>query len=269
MTPRRLLAAGAAVFLLAAPAVAVHAAPPVAVTHVDMNHCLRIAARQARMNEARCPGFIVGALADARALCGDARGRLKAYPQTTLWSLDVNADGVPEYLFDVTQNAGCEGAPSALSCGSQICGLGLYAQRNGAWRHIGRFAIEEPSVLELDPASRRHGHAGLRVGCADAECPEVQLYRWNGERYDLAVLEVRGHALDIPASSGQLWTLTRETALLAEPRHGARTLDRYRAGTEVVILGKARAAPYLYVSPCNACAPGFVGAGLLRRAIPR
>lgn len=37
-------------------------------------------------------------------------------------------------------------------------------------------------------------------------------------------------------------------------------------GTEVVVIGDARGAPYKYVSPCNACRSGFMDPAALRKA---
>ena len=267
MTIPAILAAVLAGMALAVPVRPAVAGTAVAVSHVDMNHCLRIAAGQARADERRCPGFIVSALADAGKMCREVGGRIKVMPQPALWAIDVNADDKAEYLFDATQNVECEGAPLVLSCGSQICGLTLYAQRTGTWRAIGGFALMEPSGIALVPGSQ--GYADLRVACGEANCTETWHYRWNGSAYALSSLEVRGHAVDIPAARGQLWTLTRAAAVLAEPRRGAEALARYPANTEVVLLGKARAAGYVYVSPCNACAPGFVEAGRLRRGYRR
>jgi hypothetical protein len=262
-----LLAAGLAGILLAWPAQHAAAASAAAVSGVDMNHCLRIANKQARPDEARCPGFIVSALAEARTTCRDAGGKLVVAPQTVLWAIDVNADGQSEYLVDYTQNVGCEGAASVFSCGSLGCGLSLFARSGGQWKIIGNLP-DWPAAIETVPDASG-GFADLRVGCGEANCAEIQHYRWSGRDYALAGYEVRGHAVDIPASAGQLWTLTRDVAVLAEPKRGAKVLRRYKARTEVtemVILGKARAAPYLYVSPCNACESGFVEQTLLRRS---
>jgi len=58
--------------------------------------------------------------------------------------------------------------------------------------------------------------------------------------------------------------------VLAEPRRGAKIVGRYkRTETMPVILGKARGAPYYYVSPCHACESGFVEQALLRRGNAR
>ena len=67
-----------------------------AVNNLDMRQWLRIANKQARPDEARCSGFIVSALTEARTPCSEVGGKLVAAPQTTLSSLDVNADGQPE-----------------------------------------------------------------------------------------------------------------------------------------------------------------------------
>jgi hypothetical protein len=257
--------------LLALPVRHVAAEPVAAASDVDMNLCLRMAARQVRPDEKRCPGFIVSALADAGTMCREVGGRLRAFPQSALWAIDVNADGKPEYLFDTTQNVDCEGAPSVLGCGSSDCGLPLYTRKGNQWQVIGNLP-NLPAAIEVVPGSGRDGFADLRTGCGEADCAEYQQHRWNGSAYDLAGYEVRGHAVDIPAERGQLWTLARDVAVLAEPRRGAKVLRRYKARTEVtemVILGKARAAPFLYVSPCNACESGFVEPAALRRPARR
>lgn len=253
--------------LLAWPARPVTAAT--AISNVDMSQCLRIASKQARPDEARCPGFIVSALAEARTTCREVGGKLVAASPATLSSLDVNADGQPEYLFDFSQNVGCDGAASVFSCGSLGCGLTLYGRRGGQWQALGNLP-DRPAAIEAVAGSGRGGYADLRVGCGEPDCAEIRHYRWNGRAYDLAGLEVRGHAVDIPAAGGQIWTLTRDVAVLAEPRRGAKIVGHYkRTQTMPVILGKARGAPYYYVSPCRACESGFVEQARLRRGNAR
>jgi hypothetical protein len=257
--PRILTACG---ILLAWPAHNADAVSTAAVSGVDINHCLRIANNQAKPDEAHCPGFIVTTLIDARNTCREVGGKIRTYPPTKLWSIDVNADGQPEYLFDYSQNVGCDDAESVFSCGSLGCGLSLFAWRDDQWRIIGNLP-DDPTAIEAVPASGQGGYADLRAVCVG--CTEIQRYRWSGHDYALAGLEVRGHAVDIPSVRGQLWMLTSDVAVLAEPKHDAKILGRYKARTNVVILGKARTAPYFYISPCNACKPGFVEQTLLRR----
>jgi hypothetical protein len=263
MTIPRIFSAGLSSILLVWPAHNANAESTAAVSGVDISYCLRIVSNQAKPDEAHCPSFIVTTLIDARNTCREVGGKIRAYPPTKLWSIDVNADGQPEYLFDYSQNVGCDDAESVFSCGSLGCGLSLFAWKDGQWRIIGNLP-NEPSAIEVIPASGHDGYTDLRAACAG--CVEIKHYRWSGHTYALAGFEVRGHAVDIPAVRGQLWMLTSDVAVLAEPKHDAKALDHYKARTEVVILGKARKASYFYVSPCNACEPGFVEQALLRRS---
>jgi hypothetical protein len=200
--PRILTACG---ILLAWPAHNADAVSTAAVSGVDINHCLRIANNQAKPDEAHCPGFIVTTLIDARNTCREVGGKIRTYPPTKLWSIDVNADGQPEYLFDYSQNVGCDDAESVFSCGSLGCGLSLFAWRDDQWRIIGNLP-DDPTAIEAVPASGQGGYADLRAVCVG--CTEIQRYRWSGHDYALAGLEVRGHAVDIPSVRGQLWMLT-------------------------------------------------------------
>ena len=234
-----------------------------AVSNVDMSQCLRIASKQARPDEARCPGFIVSALIEARKTCREVGGKLVAMPQTTLSAIDVNTDSQPEYLFDYTQNVSCDGAASAFDCGSTGCGLSLYGRLGNQWQIIGNLPERSAAISTLPTA--RGQYADLRVACEGAGCAEIQRYEWNGKSYDLAGFEVRGHAVDIPLSRGQIWKFTRAVTVLADPKRGAKTLGQYKTDSFPVILGKARGAPYYYVSPCNACESGFVEQSAMRR----
>lgn len=166
-------------------------------------------------------------------------------------------------------NVSCDGAVSAFDCGGLGCGLTLYGRRSGQWQVIGNLP-DRPAAIEAMAGTGRGGYADLRVGCDEPDCAEIQHYRWTGRGYELAGFEVRGHAVDIPAARGQIWTLTRDVAVLAEPRRGAKIVGRYkRTETMPVILGKARGAPYYYVSPCHACESDFVEQALLRRGNAR
>jgi hypothetical protein len=88
-------------------------------------------------------------------------------------------------------------------------------------------------------------------------------YQWDGSTYLRTMIDANGHWVDI-APAG-LWTLIDDTAVLASPSPNAVMLQRYPAGTDVVVIGDARIAPYKYVSPCNACKSGFVDSTALRK----
>ena len=79
-----------------------------------------------------------------------------------------------------------------------------------------------------------------------------------GMYYEAASVEVRGYPVDFANSVHGLHALVADTTLLATPRADGAALERHSAGTEVDIIGTAEAADYYYVSPCNACASGFV-----------
>jgi hypothetical protein len=74
---------------------------------------------------------------------------------------------------------------------------------------------------------------------------------------------VRGFWVDVSDVVHGLRTLAREAAVLATPVPHGEVLNRYLAGTEFAIIGRARGAPYYYVSPCNACESGFIAEAAL------
>lgn len=235
------------------------ARPPAPVdAGVDLADCLRDAGPDA------CPAFIKAAVADALPLCKEMGGTLRAMAPSSVPSVDVDGDGRSEYLFDFSQGFSCDTAPSLYSCGSLGCPTGLYRQQGGTWSAVGWLDASDAPGLELLPDPRGSGFALLRGGCAgDRPCDQLTTYAWNGTGYEVSRVEVRGHAV-MPAPDG-LWTLTADTTVLATPTKDSAVLDRYTAGTEVVVLGRVEETDYLYVSPCNACASGFVPAGVLKK----
>lgn len=46
--------------------------------------------------------------------------------------------------------------------------------------------------------------------------------------------------------------------VFAQPRRGSRVLDTYQPGAIMTYVGDVGQTPYAYVSPCNACDPGYV-----------
>jgi len=246
----------------ASPAIVVGRAT--AFTTVDLGACLTIARKVAEPSEALCPGFIGAGLVEMIATCADVGGRLEPGQRPSLRSLDVDGDGRAEFLYDATENYRCDGAPSLFSCGSLGCPVSLFERHAGGWSTIGVMSAEDaPAAEVLTPApGARYGT--LRGGCAgDRPCEEWTYYLWDGSAYQDAMIEARGHWVDI--ANGGLWTLVKDMSVLAAPSPDAAVLERYPMGTEVVVIGDARGAPYKYVSPCNACQSGFIDPAALRK----
>lgn len=230
-------------------------------TDVDLTSCLQMPDSGAPTADA-CPGFIRTALAPTGETCSEFGGVLQPMAAPIIWSLDADADGEPEFLFDVTQNYYCDGAPSALSCGSLGCPVFLYAGRDDAWAVLGHMNAEDVSRADVLAARGGSGYGTLSGGCGGIRpCEELTHYTWDGSSYDRTAMVVRGHGVDV--SPGGLWTLAGDTPVLSEPVAGAEVLDSYPAGTQMVVIGDARDAPYRYVSPCNVCERGFVATDAL------
>ena len=253
---------GAAAAAGAARAVASTAAP---YADVDLDACLAIARGTLEPDAERCPGFISDVIEAPLQACIEAKGLFVPFRNATLWSLDVDADGNDELLFDATQNFRCDGAPGVLDCGSLGCPVGLYGERDGGWVTLARLNAEDAAAAEVLAPARGERYGAIRGGCVGARpCDEWHYYSWNGTEYAWSAIDDDGNWVDF-APSGQ-WRLRGETAVRAAPEPNARTRDRYPAGTEVIVIGEARDAPgYLYVSPCNACRSGFVPVGALTR----
>lgn len=56
---------------------------------------------------------------------------------------------------------------------------------------------------------------------------------------------------------GKLYTTGSTVRVYNAPKSGARLLRSYDRGAIMVLLGAATGTPYVWVSPCNACDPGF------------
>lgn len=255
----------------AKPAAAAPAAPATAapagtvasqVTDIDLATCLRQA--RGEKTASTCPGYLLGGLREAIDTCAGVGGRLEAAPQSDVWSLDVDADGQAEVMLDLTQNYFCDGAASVFSCGSLGCPVALYAKRDGGWVTLGAVSSFDAPKMEVMAPPAGTGYGTLRGGCAgERPCDQLTHYTWKGAYYDSSAIEARGHWVDV--DPGGLWTLTEDTAVLAAPAKGAEVIDYYSAGTVVAVIGNARDADWRYVSPCNACASGFVETGVLRK----
>lgn len=198
-----------------------------------------------------CPSPLVDAARSAERVCRDAGGMLGPTSNAEVWTVDVDADGRREYLFDITAGVFCDGAPGALSCGSLGCPFGLYQRRSNGWRSIGSIDAPDPRVVGVTASG------DLRVDCADpGECVEQRFYERAGEHFELSHLMVRGHRVAVTGSPHGLRALSHAADLLDVPAAGGERLGRYPAGTLVAIIGSADG--YYYVSPCNACRSGFV-----------
>jgi len=231
---------------------------------LDLNACLRMARKATEPSEALCPGFVSHGLAEMVATCADAGGRLEAVQRPSLESLDVDSDGMDEFLYDATANYQCEGAASLFSCGSLGCPVSLFERRANDWVAIGAIRATDAHAAEVLTPAPGDRYGILRGGCAgDRPCGEWTYYRWNRSAYQDAMIEVRGNWVDI--ANGGLWTLVTEVGVLAAPSPDAAVLERYPKGTEVVVIGNARNGQYKYVSPCNACQNGFIDPAALRK----
>ncbi|MGE3507663.1 MAG: hypothetical protein AB7N65_02120 [Vicinamibacterales bacterium] len=230
----------------------------------DWPTCLAIADGMRPDDGHSCPGFVTAALPEMIATCAGVGGRLRPIEEAPLLSLDVNGDGILEFLFDATQSYYCDGAASVFSCGSLGCPVTLVGADGSRWRALGALNARDATATEVLAPAPGQTYRTLRGGCAGTTpCDTWTYYDWTGSSYEASMIEARGHPVDI--APGGLWTLVEETAVLAEPVPSAAPLERYAAGTVVVRIGAARHAPYVYVSPCNACDSGFVAPAALRK----
>ena len=192
-----------------------------------------------------------------------AGGALKPLAQSVAWSLDVDGDASAEMLVDLSENIDCEGAPGVFSCGSLGCPFMLYKKRGDTWIELGVINADDAPGIEVLP-SAEGSYASLRGGCTGLQpCSEYTHYEWNGTAYARTWIDFKGHPVDV-APAG-LMTLTQDAPVLDAPNKRAQALDQYPVATTVVVIGKARDAPYLFVSPCNACRKGFVETAVLTK----
>lgn len=211
-----------------------------------------------------CPTYILQSLDYMIQECARVGGTLEAMPESAAWALDVDGDSNPEVLLDLTQNFNCQGAPSVFSCGSLGCPYFLYTQSGDSWDELGAINADDAPGIDVLRSQAKDLPATLRGGCTGQRpCSEFTFYTWNGNAYERSLIEFRGHKVDV--APGGLWTLTRNSSVLAAPSPDGAVLDQYPAGTTVVVLGAARSAPYKFVSPCNACRRGFVEAEALKK----
>lgn len=232
------------------------------VTDIDLNVCLARARGEATSTGVACPTFITKGLGESIAGCKEAGGIVVAATTPSLYSLDVNLDGRRELLYDMSANFSCEGALLYFSCGSQGCPVGIFEQRPDEWTAIGD--VRDGEGVEVVPGAAGSAYGTIREGCRGVRpCDEVRYSTWDGSAYQLTAIEARGHWVDF--DNDGLWRLTKDSAVLATPMPGAATLDSYVQGTEMIVLGTARGSQFKYVSPCNACASGFIDPAVLRK----
>ncbi|HVY65601.1 MAG TPA: hypothetical protein VHH11_12340 [Gammaproteobacteria bacterium] len=229
---------------------------PTLATGLSPAACVAAAAAGTDPDAARCPAYLRSAVADARATCSEAGGRLEGADQAEVWQLDVDDDGQDEVAFEMNGNVTCVDAYSLFECGSLGCPKTLYTNSGGAWEAIGDlFAFGPESVDVTD--QRIGGHRTLRA-CRDGPpCVEFWFYEWRGGQYERTRLDVRGFPVDFANTAHGLRPLLAETDLKAMPSAQAESVGRYEAGTDVAIIGTTTNGFY-YVSPCNACVSGFV-----------
>jgi hypothetical protein len=243
------------------------AAPPHAAVaaSISIAQCLDSIATGTARDEVQCPAFLIEPLKQARQTCADAGGKLVAAATPDVWTIDVNGDGVPEYVFEYDGNVSCEGAWSVFDCGSLGCAKGLYQKHDGAWQAVAEIWADAPEAIEVQGTPADAGNRDLRVGCTGADpCTEYWYFQWNGRQYERTYLEARGHRVEFEKSIHGLYGLVGETDVLAAPSADSAPIGHYGSDTEVEIVGTASGADYYYVSPCNACDSGFVPKAAVR-----
>jgi hypothetical protein len=209
----------------------------------------------------RCPAFLRSAVADARAMCTEAGGKLEGAEQAEVWQLDVDDDGRNEVAFEPNGNVTCVDAYSLFECGSLGCPKTLYAERNGTWEPIADLFAFGPEGVDITEQSAG-GHRTLRACSNGPPCVEFWYYEWLGKQYERTRLDVRGFTVDFANTNHGLHSLIAATDVKAAPTAQAESIGHYEAGTDVAVIGTA--GGFYYVSPCNACQSGFVPTSAVR-----
>jgi len=224
--------------------------------------CVAALAAGTRPDTARCPAFLLRAVAEARAMCTEAGGKLEGANDADVWQLDVDDDGRHEVAFEMNGNVTCVDEYSLFECGSRGCPKTLYAERDGTWQPIANLFAFGPEGVDIT-TERVGGHRTLRTCYAGPPCVELAYSEWSGQHYEETHLDVRGFRVDFATTAQTLWPLVAAADVQATPSAQGEPVGHYDAGQEVVLIGTA-AGGYYYVSPCNACASGFVPTSVLR-----
>lgn len=238
-------------------------APAVKTKRLDFASCFAEDLTDEAAKSSRCPSFALLALDYMSTECSTAGGTLKPRAESVAWSLDVDGDASAEVLVDLTENLDCEGAPGVFSCGSLGCPFLLYKRRDDTWIELGAINADDAPGIEVLP-SAEGAYAALRGGCTGLQpCSEYTHYEWNGSAYTRTWIDFKGHPVDV--APGGLMTLNQDAPVLDAPSKKGQVLDEYPMATAVVVIGKARDSPYVFVSPCNACRRGFVETAVLKK----
>jgi hypothetical protein len=238
-------------------------APAVKTKRLDFASCFAEDLTDEAAKSSRCPSFALLALDYMATECSAVGGTLKPHAESVAWWLDVDGDASAEMLVDLSENIDCAGAPGVFSCGSLGCPYILYKKRGETWIELGAINADDAPGIEVLP-SVEGSYSALRGGCTGLQpCSEYTHYEWNGSEYERTWIDFKGHPVDV--APGGLMTLTQDAPVLDAPNKRAQTLDEYPVGTAAVVIGSARDAPYLFVSPCNACRRGFVETALLKK----
>lgn len=228
---------------------------PTQATGLSPAACVAALAAGTQPDAARCPAFLQRAVAEARAMCTEAGGKLEGAADADVWRLDVDDDGHDEVAFEMNGNVTCVDAYSLFECGSLGCPKTLYAQRDGGWEPIAAIFAFGPEGIDIT-AARVGGHRTLRTCSAGPPCVEFVYYEWQGKQYEVTRLEVRGVKVERTSAKRTLRPLVAAADVKATPGSQSETVGHYDEGTDVVILGTS--GGFYYVSPCNACQSGFV-----------
>ncbi len=237
--------------------------PAVKTKRLDVASCFADDLTDETANASRCPSFALLALDYMSTACSGAGGTLRPRAESIAWSLDVDGDASAEMLVDLAENLDCEGAPGVFSCGSLGCPFLLYKKRDDTWVELGAINADDAPSIEVLPTTEGK-YATLRGGCTGLQpCSEYSHYEWNGSAYERTWIDFKGHTVDF--APGGLMTLKQAAPVLDAPGKRGQVLDEYPIGTAMVVIGKARDAPYTFVSPCNACRRGFVETAVLTK----
>ncbi|MDB6060172.1 MAG: hypothetical protein JWM78_275 [Verrucomicrobiaceae bacterium] len=236
----------------------------VVIPGIEPAYCLKVAKGAAQANPAKCPGFMTEGLAASAKECGEVGGTLNGEQQGTVYSVDIDGDGQPEYLWQFNANFACEGAASYFSCGSSSCpfalvrrqsGEGMPKQSDEQWRALGTIPITS-SITPVPNTGVPH-FPDLQIGCEESSFCDTALLHWNGEQYESISVVLHSVTVTLFPSSA-LVSPPQAVGVLASPARNSTVIGNYGADAIFAVLGHVVGTAYLLVSPCNACAAGFI-----------